>query len=806
MAIVGLLVLLALAAAAVYAFDDDHSRSHASGRRRRRHSRSRSRSHSRERLQRPCVRVLASTSTSITLELTDRSCEACRFEVQYRTACPEGQWMTLSYSIPSGEHVVSALVPELQPDTLYAFRVRVHADCGQSEWECTNSSTQLVPPPPPAPVSLGLGFSGAKAKGLSSALETIAGKLSNKVEAKTEKKNAAKPKPKGYNPVYTKIVKKYVLRGDGDKFIGQVKPKAGAKPKDFGDVMPAPDVQVDSVTATALDIRVSYSLNPAPDMVQLQYIIVPPTPAGPDTYTWTVLESRPDAAGFSQFNVTGLSPDQPYAFRARCIRYLKDPSPFSPIIYQRTEADLNNVGLAPAMPTGLALARSSPTELEFTFNTTEVSGDVYHQVQYADQSAGLGDWKELKVPASTSSPVTFSITGLSPNTTYYVRIRSVRDNANDNAYESVAMNELSNIVFAVTDFNFEQAFDAPFVEVKEVTESKIFLRVQESASFGPLGQPQFVQVQWDDDGDLSSLLWNVRDLTPNFVGTPGAGWHEYTITGLVPSTNYGLRVRFLNTTGTTAPSPFTEYQVSTGTTGVSGTVVGAPTVTVLSVTTSSASLQILPDNATTLPDNFSIEYIDVLNTFAWSSVSLAYSATNVYSLTMLNADTTYYLRVRAANNNGPNPVIYGPYSAPMTQFQTAPSLLPVLSTYAIEHDQVTNISVHLRSTATDITNGGALPMPDSLRYQLFSESGVNPTDPLQIVQQGVVSPTGNAFDFTISTLAGFPLIPNWRYQVHIVYYKAGYTPSPKTTILFATAKPTFGQYTNPLDNAINPIL
>jgi hypothetical protein len=773
--VIGLLAALALVASYLMEEHND-SRSHHSRSRSRSCSRSRSRSRSnspsRCRLRAPCVDVVDVTATTVVLHLRDRDCKATSFEVHYRRAC-DHNWLSLTYNLPANQHEMDVVVSGLEPNTLYAFKARALATDCCGEWACVKSKTACEPPAPPfqGPLSLDKGAASGKVKGMCKA-----------PVAEGKARSASKPASK---PSQQSGVTKIIARGR-DALTAGLPPRAKGRAKLFGTAIPAPTAVENGVGLTTASIDVTFSnvTTDRPDQVQLQYIKVPASGTPPDLYTWTVLSKPNTTSGFSgteNFSVTGLDSDTPYAFRARCIGYNRDPSPFSTVIYVRTLIDNTTpTDATPNQPTNLAVTDATTNSLTFSFvpdASTVGDNTVTYQVQYADASSGYGTWIQIDLPFASSSPATFTLPApsgspLDPNTTHLVRIRAVKIGTQTSPFSSP--------IFAVTDVSFTDLLSKPEVEVLNVTEQKIFLRITHASDVG-VKPPSHYQIQWDKDADLQTLDWNV--VTLPFDGTVSV--QEYVIDDLKQSSNYGVRVRAIAGTDY-APSSFRDYQVSTGTdTGIAGVVLGAPNVVITDVTSTTAVLNITPnasDPVSQPATSFDVQYVtgsiwDLAN-FVKVVGSDNYTLGQPPTSALIPA-STYYVRVRTVGVGSTGP-LYGPYTV-LYQFETAPA--PLVST--LGSITVTNTSV-TDTTATFLISNLPSPAPDAYIWQVREQGSGSPDPVIQSSQSGVSGPS------ILVPLTGLVAPEGKTYQLWVIGIKSGYNPTPTTYCPFATATSAFG--------------
>ena len=139
------------------------------------------------------------------------------------------------------------------------------------------------------------------------------------------------------------------------------------------------------------------------------------TPVGPDVTT---------------LNVTGLSPNTTYYFQVRAYN-VNGPSANS------NTASATTLDYVPTAPSGLSatVISASQINLSWTDNSSNEMGF------YLDRASDSGFGSNLVTSTIAANATTFSATGLSPNTTYYFRVR---------AYNSGGASANSNTASATT--------------------------------------------------------------------------------------------------------------------------------------------------------------------------------------------------------------------------------------------------------------------------------------------------------------------------------------------------------------------
>ncbi len=309
-----------------------------------------------------------------------------------------------------------------------------------------------------------------------------------------------------------------------------------------------------------------------------------------------------DVSNVTTFSVTGLSANTTYYYRTRAYN-TTGTSGNSNVITQLT---------APAAP--IANAASNVLSSSFSANWNAVTGGTGYRIDVATDNGFtniLGSYNNLDV----SNVTTYSVTGLSPNSTYYYRVR---------AYNTGGTSSSSNIISQLTPSGPPTAIAASNIQ------SSSF-----SANWNAVAGATGYRIDVATDNGFTSILGSYNNLDAANVTT-------YSITGLSPSTTYYYRVRAYNGGGTSDNSNTISQQ----------TTPAAPTAT------AAANVQSTGFSANWNAVTGATGYrIDVATDNAFASILGSYNNLDVsnattYPITGLAANTTYYYRVRAYNSGG----------------------------------------------------------------------------------------------------------------------------------------------------------
>jgi hypothetical protein len=420
-------------------------------------------------------------------------------------------------------------------------------------------------------------------------------------------------------------------------------------------------------------------------------------------------EGAASATGAFTSNMTGLSPYTTYYVRAYATNangtsYGNEVSfATSGILPTVTTQAVSGIGTTTATGSGTitSLGVPNPTAHGMVWNTTG--------------SPTLADSSSNEGPASATGAFTSNMTGLSPNTTYYVRAYAT--NAQGTAYGN--------------EVNFTTAPQAPTVTTQAVTGIGTTTATG-NGNITSLGVP---------NPTAHGMVWNIggnptlADSSSNEGPASATGAFTSNMTGLSPNTTYYVRAYATNTAGTAYGN---EVSFTTN--------AQLPTVTTQAVT---------GIGTTTATGNGTITSLGAPNPFAHGMVwntggnpTLADSSSNegaaaatgafTSSMTGLSPNTTYYVRAYATNTAG---TAYGNEVSFTTNAQ-----LPTVTTQA-----VTGIGT---TTATGNGTITDLGVPNPFAHGVCWNTGGNPTLADSSTDEGAASATG-AFTSNMTGLSPY---------------------------------------------------
>jgi hypothetical protein len=393
-------------------------------------------------------------------------------------------------------------------------------------------------------------------------------------------------------------------------------------------------------------------------------------------------EGAASATGAFTSNMTGLSPYTTYYVRA----YATNANGTS----YGNEVSFATSGILPTVTTQ-AVSGIGTTSATGSGNITSLgvpNPNAHGLVWNTTGSPTLADSSSSEGPASATGAFTSNMTGLSPNTTYYVR--AFATNAQGTAYGG--------------EVNFTTAPQAPTVTTQAVTGIGTTTATG-SGTIISLGVPNPTAhgVCWNTGGNPT-----LADNSSDEGAASATGAFTSNMTGLSSYTTYYVRAYATNTGGTAYGNQVsftTNAQLPTVTTqAVSGigttTATGSGTITSLGAPNPTAhGLVWNTGGSPTLADN--------------SSNEGAASATGTFTsnMTGLSPNTTYYVRAYATNTAG---TAYGGE----VNFTTSPQA-PTVTTQAVSGIGTT--------TATGSGTITSLGVPDPTAHGVCWNTTGNPT-------------------------------------------------------------------------------
>jgi hypothetical protein len=142
---------------------------------------------------------------------------------------------------------------------------------------------------------------------------------------------------------------------------------------------------------------------------------------------WDTINLTPVKANFATTTLLSLRAATQYIFRARALRYEADPSEFATASFE-TLVMLPTPESAPNNPTNVQIKSATPDSLTWSF--VSQSSTASYQVQWILASEVLpgrtATWSQFTLPpVDLKSTGTVTLTRLTANTMYYMRIRAI---------------------------------------------------------------------------------------------------------------------------------------------------------------------------------------------------------------------------------------------------------------------------------------------------------------------------------------------------------------------------------------------
>jgi len=194
---------------------------------------------------------------------------------------------------------------------------------------------------------------------------------------------------------------------------------------------------IDSITTTSMTLSWSAATDNVTPQENIQYLIYMSTTSGGENFTTPNFTT---AAGATSFNVTSLNPDTTFFFVVRAMDEAGNIDANNVEMSARTLAPPDVT--APAFD-GLDSATAvSPTEINLQWNPASDNRSAPSAIVYLVYMSATSGGQNFAVPSftTTAGATSFSVPGLTPNTTYYfvVRAKDEAGNIDTNTVEKSA--------------------------------------------------------------------------------------------------------------------------------------------------------------------------------------------------------------------------------------------------------------------------------------------------------------------------------------------------------------------------------
>jgi hypothetical protein len=412
--------------------------------------------------------------------------------------------------------------------------------------------------------------------------------------------------------------------------------------------------------------------------------------------------SDKDVGNVTTYYISGLSANTTYYYRVRAYN-TGGPSANSNVITATTlpfppSAPVANIA-SNILQTGFSASWSGSS------TATSYWLDVATNVGFTSFVSGFSD-------KYIGNVATYSITGLSANTTYYYRVR---------AYNSGGPSVNSNIITATT---LQNPPSAPVAN-----SASYFLQTVFFANWSSPATATGYRLDVATNIGFANFVSGLNDKDVSNVTT-------YYIPGLSANTTYYYRVRAYNNGGTSANSNI-----------ISATTLPFPPSA--PVANSATNLSQTSFSANWSSSSTAIYYLlDVATNIGFTNFVSGYTDKYVGNVTSnnvtgLTAKTTYYYRVRAYNTGGPS----GSSNIITVSTLSNPSSVPAGLTASSCNDLVT--LTWSKSTGSDF-----------LRYRIYGGTTNNPTTKIDSTTNGISDISkvisglkrGNTYNFRVTAV------------------------------------------------------
>ena len=445
-----------------------------------------------------------------------------------------------------------------------------------------------------------------------------------------------------------------------------------------------------SVTSTGATLNGTVNANNASTTVTFEF-------GTTESYGTSLTAVPSSVTGTSATSVNcysiGLIPNTTYHFRVKSVNtagttYGADTtfttSAFTPTA---TTNDASSVTSTGATLNGTVNANNASTTVTFEFGTTESYGTSLTAVPSS-------------VTGTSATSVSSAIAGLTPNTTYHFRVKSVNT--------------------AGTTYGADTTFTTSAIAPTAATNAASSVS-QTGATFNGTVNANNASTTVTFEFGTGESYGNSVLASPSTVTGTSATSVSAAIAVLAPNTTYHFRVKSVNTAGTTYGAD-TTFKTGAGFPSVTTNAVSSVTSTGATlngdVYANGASTEVTFEYGTTTSYGTSVTAVQ-------SPVTGTGTASVSYSLTGLTPNTTYHFRVVGVNTAGAR---YG------TDLTFTTSAVPTVTT-----QDVSGIS---STTAMGNGNITALGTPNPTAYGVCWSTSANPTTSDSKVDKGAASSTG----------------------------------------------------------------
>ena len=536
----------------------------------------------------------AISTTQINLSWTDNASNETGFKIERKT----GAGGTYAQIGTVGANLTTYNDTGLTDGTTYFYRVRATNAVGDSAYSSETSATTLVAPPA-APN--GLAATAISSSQINLSWTDVSNETGYKIERKTgsggtySQVGTVGANVTTYSDTGLIVNTTYYYRIRATNTGGDSPYSNEANATTLNGI-PAAPTSLGAVAFSISQIDLSWTDN-SPN--ESGFKIERKTGSG-----GSYAEIATVGADVTTYSDTGLTEGTNYFYRVRATNAVGD-SAYS------NEANATTFTNPPDAPTGLAATTTSSTQIDLSW--TDVANETGFKIE---RKTGVGG-SYSQIATVGAGVVTYSNTGLAPNTTYYYRVRATNAGG-DSPY--------SNEANATT---LDSAPAAP------------------SALAATAVSTTQINLSWTDNASNETGFKIERKTgsggTYAEIGTVGANVTTYNDAGLSPTTTYYYRVRATNSIGDSGYSNEANATTSTP-------IPDAPSDLTATVFSSSEIDLTWTDNSSN-ETGFKIERkLGVGGTY--SQIATVGAGVVSYNDTSLVVNTTYYYRVRATNAGG----------------------------------------------------------------------------------------------------------------------------------------------------------
>ncbi|GEM_PF-6004578 len=383
------------------------------------------------------------------------------------------------------------------------------------------------------------------------------------------------------------------------------------------------DLTVTNIQSTSLTL--SWTDNTSGTNAEDNFIVKYGTSTGSYSTTATTTQANTTSS-----TVTGLTPNTEYFFVVLATNEAGTAT--------STEFSTTTLDSAPTAPTNLTVSNKSTSTLTLSWDDN-ANNETSQTVLYDTDNNSFNNSSSQS--ANTTST---SITGLTPNTQYYFKVRSTNaGGSNDSTVTTTYTTANAPTILSITAVSYDR-----------------------------------ISLSWNANTNPSGTVYEVTRVNGEDILLATTTETSYTVTGLDVETTYTFKVRAINADG----SGYSNYSdpEAEATTSIDPPT-AASGLSFSSVASSSLVIS-WTDNSTGSAEetSFSVKYGTASGTYSNTATTTAANVTSS-TVTGLSPSTTYYFVVIASNSSGSttstqastSTVIYAP---------AAPSGVTILSTTA----------------------------------------------------------------------------------------------------------------------------